>query len=74
MMKKSLSSIVGIENRIYKLAGEIFGFNFSEYMSITKRVLLGVIVNPDKRKFEYLFGEFPDGLDCEIFSLNSIMF
>jgi hypothetical protein len=38
-----------IENRIYQLAEEVFGFDFSEYTSSTGRVLLGVVINPDKK-------------------------
>lgn len=50
-----------IENRIYQLASDIFGFDYHEYMKDTGRVLLGVAINPEKAEFENLFGTFPEG-------------
>lgn len=49
-----------IEKRIYQLAIDVFGFDYGKYLEATGRVLLGVVINPEKREFEYLFGDFPD--------------
>jgi hypothetical protein len=48
------------ENRIYQLATEIFSFDYYGYKAATGRVLLGVVINPEKREYEHLFGDFPD--------------
>lgn len=49
-----------IEKRIYQLATDIFGFTYQNYTKSTGRILLGVAINPEKREFEHLFGDFPD--------------
>ena len=49
-----------IENKIYELAIDIFGFDYHKYRINTGRVLLGVLINPQLKKFEHLFGSFPD--------------
>jgi len=49
-----------IQKRIYQLAIDVFGFDYGTYLEATGRVLLGVAINPEKREFEHLFGDFPD--------------
>lgn len=49
-----------IEQRIYKLAIDIFDFDYKKYTKATGRVLLGVVINSEKKKFEHLFGDFTD--------------
>ena len=58
--KNRNDKFMDIENRIYQLASEIFGFSYQEYNETTGRVLLGVVINPEKMVFEHLFGSFPD--------------
>ncbi len=50
---------MNIENRIYQLAIEIFGFDFQQYKDATGRILLGVCINAQQSRFEHLFGDFP---------------
>jgi len=53
---------VDIENKLYQLAIEIFGIDFQKYSNETGRKLLGVLINPEKKEFQHLFGDFPDNL------------
>ncbi len=49
-----------IKNRIYKYAAEIFCLDFDSYLKENNRNLYGVLINPEKKKFEHLFGDMPD--------------
>lgn len=52
--------MMDVEKRIYQLATDLFDFNYKNYTKVTGRELLGVKINPEKGKFEHLFGDFPD--------------
>ena len=49
-----------IKCSLYKISGEVFGFDFSDYLRESKRELYGIVINPDSKKFEALFEAIPE--------------
>lgn len=51
-----------VKSAFYRLSKDIFGLNFDDYLDNNDRVLFGVIINQDEKRYEQLFGCIPDSL------------